>query len=242
VDVVRQTDDGWPGGNADLHITLERRSKTRWGSNTGYRQNGIDVDGYAIRGTPKERNSVWYPTPTPTAIPTGTNIVINEFLPRPKYDWNGDGKYTSSDEFIELVNAGSVATNLVDWILDDEEGGSNPYRLPDVEIQPGETLAIFRSESGLSLSDSGDSVRLFLPDGTLVDERSYNFAKAVNLSWCRDPDGVADLAFPCWPTPGRINAGYPLQVVKPQPPRKPKRRGVPPRPGWELPHHMIGYL
>ena len=242
VDIVRQVDDEWPGGDADMRMTLERRSKTRWGTNTGYRNNGLDVDGYPIRGTPKERNSVWYPTPTPTAIPTGTNILINEFLPRPKYDWNGDGKFSSSDEFIEIVNAGSVATNLVDWILDDEDDGSSPYLLPDVEILPGETLAIFRSESGLSLSDSGDSVRLFLPDNTLVDERSYNFAKAINLSWCRDPDGIAELIFPCWPTPGRANASYPLQVVKPEPPRPPSGRGAPPLPGWQLPNNVIGYL
>ena len=247
VDMVHQIDDEWPGGDADMRRTLERISITRWGTHNGYSNNGLDVDGYPIRGTPKERNSVWYPTPTPTVIPAGTNILINEFLPRPKYDWNEDGKFTSSDEFIEIVNAGSVPTNLVDWILDDEEGGSNPYLLPDVELLPGETLAIFRSESGLSLSDSGDSVRLFLPDQTLVDERSYNFAKAVNLSWCRHPDGIAELVFPCWPTPGRENAGYPLEPIdQAEPevnqPAESRPKPSPPSPGWELPNNVIGFL
>ncbi|MEA3349929.1 MAG: hypothetical protein U9Q82_04845, partial [Chloroflexota bacterium] len=80
----------------------------------------------------------------------------------------------------------------------------------------------------------------------------YNFAKSVNLSWCRSPDGIAELVFPCWPTPGRGNAAYPLAtpnapdpVQPPQPPAQPPApKQQPPilSPGWELPNGVIGYL
>jgi len=213
VDIASQSDGAWPAGDAKYRASMERRSTTTngistWNTNNGYTTNGIDVDGYPINGTPKQRNSIEFPTPTPTLIPEGTIILINEFLPHPKYDWNGDGKFTSDDEFIELINAGKTTTNLEGWLLDDNEEGSTPFTLPGIELVPGEIRSLFRSETGISLSDSGDSVRLLLPDNTIVDERAYNFAKDLNLSWCRLPDGIEELKYPCWPTPGYENAGY----------------------------------
>jgi len=217
VDSGGQSDGGWPKGDADTRATMERRSTTAdgralWNTNNGYVTNGIDVDGYRIRGTPRQANSNWFPSPTPTPLPEGMAILINEFLPHPKYDWNGDGKFTSSDEFIELINAGTTTINLEGWLLDDIEEGSTPYELPKIKLAPGETISFFRSKTSISLSDSEDSVRLLLPDGVIVDERAYVFATDVNLSWCRLPDGSAELAYPCWPTPGGMNAGYPLSV------------------------------
>jgi len=213
VDTASQSDGAWPAGNSTSRTTMERcgtatGGRATWNTNNGYTTNGIDVDGYPIRGTPKQRNSVEFPTPTPTLIPVGAIILINEFLPHPKYDWNGDGRFTSNDEFIELINAGMIAVNLEGWLLDDIEEGSRPYILPDIELAPGEIIGLFRSETGISLSDSGDSVRLLLPDETIVDERSYNFAKDINLSWCRLPDGIEELSYPCWPTPDDQNVAY----------------------------------
>ncbi len=260
VDTASQANGRWPKGDASIRASMERRGTSAgglalWNTNNGYVTNGMDVDGYPIRGTPKNANSNWFPTPTPTLIPTGTLILINEFLPHPKYDWNGDGKFTSDDEFIELINAGTITTNLEGWLLDDTEEGSTPYELPKIDLAPGETLNLFRSETGISLSDAGDEVRLFLPDGTLLDERAYIYANDVNLSWCRLPDGIEELAYPCWPTPGYQNAGYKVIPVTNPPAIEPEQAQEIPeqidleqietiiQPGWLIPSgsRMCGY-
>jgi hypothetical protein len=212
VDAAGPSDGAWPAGEAEIRASMERRStiagRAMWNTNNGYTTNGTDVGGNPILGTPRQRNSIEFPTPTPTKIPQGTLILINEFLPHPKYDWNGDGKITSDDEFIEIINAGTTTINLLGWFLDDIEEGSRPFGLSNTWLSPGEIVNFFRSETGISLSDNGDSVRLLLPDGTMVDERTYNYARELNLTWCRLPDGIVELKYPCWPTPGDKNIAY----------------------------------
>jgi len=215
--VIVDTVYGWSAGDADEHRTMERAGNrpngiSLWLTNNGYIRNGIDVDGYRIWGTPRQRNSIEFPTPTPTSIPDGALILINEFLPKPRYDWNGDGKFSTGDEFIELINAGAVSINLEGYLLGDLEGKSNLYEISAIALNPGEILVLFRSVTGISLSDQGATIRLYQPDRKLVDERTYNFAKDLNVSWCRFPDGIAEISYPCWPTPGKGNAGYPLNA------------------------------
>jgi len=43
--------------------------------------------------------------PGTTPVPA---VVINEILPRPGSDWNGDGQINNGDEFIEVENLGRV--------------------------------------------------------------------------------------------------------------------------------------
>jgi hypothetical protein len=235
VDTANVKTGAWPAGDATTRATMERRGavtddKYAWGTNTGFITYGIDKDKYPILGTPRGPNSVLWPVPSPTPLPNSARVLINEFLPHPKYDWNGDGRLTSSDEFIELINTGTATISLKEWVLDDSEDGSTAYALPDIELAPGEVVTLFSSETGLSLSDRGDAVRLFLPDGALVDEYAYNYAREYNLSWCRLPNGVEELAYPCWPTPGNSNASYPLSslISKEQPnPKISPRRFLP---------------
>jgi hypothetical protein len=145
----------------------------------------------------------------PTATPIPAGIRINEFLPHPKYDWNGDGQVNTADEFIELINLNHDTVNLSGWMLDDIENGSRAYTIPSVSLNSGEIIAFFKSETNLSLSDRGDSVRLIAPNGAIMDERSYNYSREVNLSWCRIPDGFGALMYPCWPTPHLLNFHFP---------------------------------
>ncbi|DAC34662.1 MAG TPA: lamin tail domain-containing protein, partial [Candidatus Poseidoniales archaeon] len=79
-------------------------------------------------------------------------------------DWNGDG-YTgsTSDQFIEIWNAGSTPVDVSDWWLDDEEGGgSPPCRLPwDTVLEPNARIVVFRADSGIELDYyGGDSAIL----------------------------------------------------------------------------------
>ncbi len=148
------------------------------------------------------------PTHTPTASPTPlpAAIVINEFLPFPRADWNGDGVLNTGDEYIELMNVSSETVSLKGWKLDDEEDGSLPYSLPEQLLLPGEIVRFFGSQTKILLSNGGDSVRLFHPIGRIVDAFTYPAVESADVTWCRLPDGKGTFDFKCRPTPGRPNA------------------------------------
>jgi hypothetical protein len=151
-------------------------------------------------------------TPTPTSTPTRTStpipslVVINEFLPHPRSDWNGDGTANVGDEYIEIMNLGTEAVSLQNWKLDNGGGGSSPYALPDVTLEPRAIVRFFHADTGIALSDGGDTVRLLKPVGQIVDAYTYDVVEAADVSWCRLPDGNGAWTFACRPTPGRPNA------------------------------------
>jgi Lamin Tail Domain len=214
----------WPAGSASSRASMERQAGLSWGTFTGYYGIGHDAEGHAIRGTPGAVNSVLFPTPTPTWIPG--RVVINELLVRPHYDWEGAGGVTTADEFIELYNRGPLRVNLRGWTLDDVAvGGSAPYELPAINLEPGEYVALFRTRTHIALNDGGDSIRLSAPDGDLIDKVSYLRIRAFNLAFGRLPDGDDILAYGLWPTPGEDNLLFieptptatPTPLVCPQP-------------------------
>ncbi len=157
-------------------------------------------------------------TRTPTKVPTATKtptpapaelVAINEFVPRPGRDWNNDGLINSGDEFIELINHGTISVNLSGWTLDDEANvGSKPYVLPSRVIQPGERIVYYGSQTGLLLSDGGDGVRLLKPNGSLIDAYNYKVVNYPDQSFCRLPDngGLDSWNTNCYPTPGLSNS------------------------------------
>jgi P pilus assembly chaperone PapD len=159
------------------------------------------------------------PTPTSTPKPTATKtatlppppplIAINEFLPRPGRDWNGDGFINTGDEFIEIINHGTISVNLSGYTLDDEANvGSKPFALPSITLAPGERIVFYASQTGLLLSDGGDGVRLLKPNGSLMDAYNYSLARYPDQSFCRLPDngGLDDWNETCFPSPGLGNS------------------------------------
>lgn len=94
------------------------------------------------------------------------HIKINEIYPAPK-----PGE--KSEEWIELVNLDEEPVLLSNWLLDDDEGGSKPYRFSDETIASGGFLLLEKSKTKLALNNVGDSVRLFDFEGNVVDEISY---------------------------------------------------------------------
>ncbi len=94
-------------------------------------------------------------------------IEISEVFPNP------EGSDTT--EFIELYNSSLNEISLVGLKLDDEEGGSRAYAIPDdVVIGGGEYLVFGRQDTKLALNNTSDSVRLLYPDGTIITEISYD--------------------------------------------------------------------
>ncbi|WKZ44082.1 MAG: lamin tail domain-containing protein [Anaerolineales bacterium] len=239
IDTANSNGGAWPAGSTSTFGTMERRgviadNDTAWITNTGVVQNGLDANGNPLRGTPKNLNwattvtatpsatSTPSRTPTPTRTSTRTLtpsrtptsapaqlIAINEFVPRPGRDWNNDGLINSGDEFIEVINHGTISVNLSGWTLDDEANtGSKPFVLPSRVIQPGERIVFYGSQTGLLLSDGGDGVRLLKPNGSLIDAYNYKVVNYPDQSFCRLPDngGLDSWNTNCYPTPGLSNS------------------------------------
>ncbi len=186
-----------------------------------------DRNGNLINGTPGKSNwaitVVATPSKTPTVVSNPTKIrtatpipapppqllVINEFVPRPGHDWNQDGDVNVKDEYIEILNHGTVDVPLSGYSLDDEVNiGSDPYRLPSLTLKPGERVVFYGSETHLLLGDGGDGVRLLKPNGQLMDAYNYFVVGYPDQAFCRLPDngGADDWNQYCFPTPGLQNS------------------------------------
>jgi len=94
-------------------------------------------------------------------------IIISEFLPDPQ---GAD----SEGEWIELQNIDKSIIDLFNWSIDDEEGGSKPYKIKEnIKLKPGEYFVIDRADSNIALNNSSDWVRVFDFDENLIDEVKY---------------------------------------------------------------------
>jgi len=134
------------------------------------------------------------------------DILLNEILSAPARDWNGDGVVSArDDEWIEIWNGGGGAVDLTGYLVSDADstirfafsGTLGPaehrvvYGIQAVDWQ----RANGRSVAGLSLNNSGDTVRLWHivgPDTVLVDAYAYKSHEGANdRSTGREPDGGA---------------------------------------------------
>lgn len=139
------------------------------------------------------------------AVPQGRcDVLLNEFLPAPARDWNGDGTVSSrDDEWVEIVNTGTGPVDLSGYLLSDTDSTIR-YALTGT-LAAGERRLVFgleavdwqRSEgrtiSGLSLNNAGDTLRLFVVAGSdtvQVDAYGYKSHEgASDRSSGRLPDG-----------------------------------------------------
>ncbi|PIS04825.1 MAG: hypothetical protein COT81_04175 [Candidatus Buchananbacteria bacterium CG10_big_fil_rev_8_21_14_0_10_42_9] len=94
-------------------------------------------------------------------------LQISEFLPDPE---GNDHEL----EFIELFNPNTTTVSLIDWQLDDAEGGSRPFKIATGEIEALSYKVFFAPTTRLTLNNNGDSVRLFNPSSELVDLIEYD--------------------------------------------------------------------
>ncbi len=200
IDTANGDGGAWPAGSDATFASMERLSagpdeSGNWHDNNGLTRNGLDANGQPLRATPRQPNSAVIPV---TGYPT--TVLLNEFLPHP-----GSG----AQEFVELYNVGGEAVDVSGWMLDDIEGGSSSYTVPEgTVIQPGAWLVFFKDATGIGLNDDGDTARLLYPDGAVADKWSYADDPGLDVSWARVPDGGP------WtrrgiPTPGAGNRAEP---------------------------------
>lgn len=223
IDTANSENGGtWPKGTKTPNFaSMERLGTTAekdssWITNTGNPKNGKNASGGLIYGTPKKANSrvvasnsTPIPTPTPTLLPVVGRPVISEFLPRPGFDWNQDGKVDVFDEFIEVKNLGPVDISIKGWKLDDEANlGSAPFTIPDITLKPGQRVVFYSLETNILLSDGGDTVRLLNPNNVIYDAYTYSIARSEDRSICRLPDSdiFGDWYEDCIPTPNLANS------------------------------------
>jgi hypothetical protein len=84
---------------------------------------------------------------------------------------------------------GDKIVNLTGWILDDaRNSGSSPFTLGAQNILPKSYLVIYKSESKLTLNDSGDDAYLIQPNGFELDHTTYTAAPR-GQTWARFDDG-----------------------------------------------------
>ena len=184
------------------------------------------------------------PTASPTIVPSSTpsigptltptpdyssakNLVINEVLPNPKGN-------DSENEFIEIYNPGGSAVNLSGFYVDDAEGGSTPYKIPDgTVIEAGGYLVFYSRDSKLTLNNTGDSARLLYPDKSLLIGKDFGKSPKEDWSYARKADG--NYEWTTEPTPGEENeivveveeTPTPSPTASPKPSATPKPTKVP---------------
>lgn len=113
------------------------------------------------------------------------DVFISEIFPNPI------GATDDQEEFIELYNQSSSDINLFGWSLGDNSKKRYEFKSGAI-IGAGSFLAVYRPESGLSLNNDEDTVKLFKPDCEETSEAvkysgvkegwSYNNAKYASSS------------------------------------------------------------
>lgn len=212
-------DESGSAGTSFAPDVTEGHSLARVPDGTDTNQNAVDIVD-ALTPTPGSSNVLPTPTPSPTPTPTATptptptprpaptGVVVSEALPNPVGS-------DSTGEFLELFNTNSVAVDLSGSKLDDADGGSTPYTIPDgMSIQGGGYLSFSRSETGLALNNEGDRARLLAADGSLVSELVFEASPAEGAAWARRTDGSAD--WTATPTAGGANVFTSLPTAEPE--------------------------
>jgi len=127
-------------------------------------------------------------------------VVINEILPDPKSDWNGNGQNeTYTDEWIELYNERETK-NLTGWKIGDKV---NNYTLNHI-VCSGCFIVLFGSETSLQLNNNDETIYLYDNNSALVDSYSYS-SSSDDLSFGRCPDGNSSWLSELNPTLGTVN-------------------------------------
>jgi len=157
-------------------------------------------------------------TPTPTVEPGGAGVQINEVLAVPRaVDWDGDGTPDERDEWIEIHNAGSATVDLTGWQLRAGESSAPIWRLlprlrwgggqaypfpPQLRIEPGAYIVLYRVKTGIELHDGGGKLLLLDQAGAEVDRMVYG-AMPSDTSYSRVEGGRWVIS--SHPTPGEAN-------------------------------------
>jgi hypothetical protein len=137
-------------------------------------------------------------------------ITLSEIMPNPKMQ--------GVNEWIEIANGASTPADLTGWAIDDADGGGSPYHLPQGSVIAPRSLLVISLPKAL-FNNSGDTVRLLRPDGSVADQYIYTQSSAdqrfcrVEHGWqvcASSPNALNQAA----PTPSTPMAGTPIPVTQ----------------------------
>ncbi|NQU82850.1 MAG: lamin tail domain-containing protein [Parcubacteria group bacterium] len=133
----------------------------------------------SIEQTPEEQSDKKSPTPPIEPVPTPdpvvvppeieypSNIFINEILPSPE---GADAEY----EWIELYNANGFEVDLSNWQIRDKIGAVRTFTCPnDTKILSYGFLLLPRTQSNITLQNSGDGLELLNPNQEIIYSIDY---------------------------------------------------------------------
>lgn len=124
-------------------------------------------------------------------------VVVNEVLPNPVGS-------DATGEFVELYNSGDTAVDLSGWQLDDAEGGSTPYTLPNDTLIAATSYKVwYRSETKLAFNNDADAARLLDPAGAVRTQLTYEESAPEGHSYNRTSAMTASVSSTV--TPGAAN-------------------------------------
>lgn len=123
------------------------------------------------------------------------DLLISEFLANPVG--------SDDSEWVELFNTSDKTIDISSWYLDDNEGGSKPYKIASSTIIAAQDFILIKKEdSKISLNNSNDAVRLLKPDKTIWQSVEYEkVLEGQSMAW--------DIENSEWyesePSPGQAN-------------------------------------
>jgi len=170
--------------------------------------------GFHPDGESGPRQTFFFPTPGATNNPAAppVRIYINEWMAA-NTGFIIDPTDGAFDDWFELYNPNEAALNLTGYSLSDRLNGTGRWTIPagttiaargflffwaDEDTGRNATDALLHA--GFRLSQGGEAIALFAPDGSIVDSVTFN-QQTNNVSQGRWPDGNANLYFMPAPTP-----------------------------------------
>ncbi|HHW86095.1 MAG TPA: hypothetical protein GX400_07795, partial [Chloroflexi bacterium] len=162
-------------------------------------------------------------------------LLLNEVLPAPRNDYNGDGAVDSDDEYVELYNPGRLPIPLAGWTLLDGDDAATAHHMTFGAgrfLGGGERLLLLHKANRLTLRNDSGVVRLLAPDGAEFDRITWDASLAHGRSVARIPDGGA-WVWGADATPGAVNTNTGVNDFAPwpaPPPPPPSNHPPPPNP------------
>jgi hypothetical protein len=169
-------------------------------------------------GQPEERGLFHLPSPgTTNSLATPPiQVWINEWMAS-NSGWLLDPDDGDPDDWFELYNGGATTADLSAYTLTDDLLNPAKFMLPNgTSIPAGGLLLVWADEEtgqstngtlhvNFKLSNSGESLALFAPNGDRVDLTQFG-PQTDNVSEGRFPDGMTEpFVFMILPSPGQPN-------------------------------------
>ena len=109
-------------------------------------------------------------------------VVINELYPKPSDE---------QSEWIELYNTGSESVSLNLWKLENTTGEKKTFIINASAIIQAHAFLVFsKSQTGITMGNDGDTIKLIDQNNTTIDSQSFLGILGYNTSIGRTADGA----------------------------------------------------